>query len=40
MLICVEIDNRILRVIGSKNRGHVGGRRHEVKAERDMIQIY
>jgi hypothetical protein len=25
----VEIDRRILRVIGSKNRGHVGGRRHK-----------
>jgi hypothetical protein len=38
--IGVEIDDRILQVIGSKDRSHVGGRRHEVRAEREVIQIY
>jgi hypothetical protein len=35
-----QIDDRILGIIGSKNRGHVGGGRHEVRAERDVIKIY
>jgi hypothetical protein len=35
-----KIDGMFLRIICSKNRGHVGGGRHEVRAECDVIQIY
>jgi hypothetical protein len=32
-----KIDNRFLRIIRSKNRGQIGGGRHEVRVERDVI---